>query len=48
MAASLIQYVVIRSDLKTVLQWPVGALMAQVKLKINYFKITHVKCKFTL
>ncbi|KAI9559923.1 hypothetical protein GHT06_013930 [Daphnia sinensis] len=28
-ACSLVQYVVIRSDLKTVLQWPLGALMAQ-------------------
>lgn len=29
MASHLIQYVIIRSDLKTVLQWPYGALMAQ-------------------
>ena len=29
MASNLIQYVIIRSDLKTALQWPFGALMAQ-------------------
>ena len=28
-SSQLIQYVVIRSDLKSVLQWPFGALMAQ-------------------
>lgn len=28
-SAGLVQYVVIRGDLKTVLNWPVGALIAQ-------------------
>lgn len=27
--SGLVQYVVLRSDLKTVLQWPLGALIAQ-------------------
>lgn len=43
MAANLIQYVVIRSDLKTVLQWPVGALMAQVKFKTIFLKMKKLK-----
>jgi len=29
MASHLIQYVIVRSDLKTALQWPLGALIAQ-------------------
>ena len=36
MASSIVQYVVVRSDLISTLKWPVGAVIAQVRIRFVF------------